>query len=522
MKRAWLLLLCLAWTPLAMAEALVPASTGATARYAIVVGYNGPEDGERPVLSYADDDAARFFLQVYEGSERAWLLTTFDGESARGFGAVVDQAVQPTRQQLARVLGEATWLIRKRKEEGLATELVFYFAGHGDVSAGGEGFVLLSDGPFTRGELDTQIVQASPADVNHVVLDACASYHMVSRGGDDESGRVKLTPALLDVIRGRGAKDAAAAWDRTGVLVSTSDAAEVHESAGVGGGVFSYLLRSALAGAGDQNADGRVEYAEAAAFIASASALLEDPRARLKVHASAPRQSPHAPLTDLAKSGAEHFLVVDTTRDVHLRVLDARGVPYAELHRAPGQPVLLALVGNPFYVVQDGALEAVLVPRHAGGYALSSLAWDARQQTRDRGRDVFPGLFAHAYSDDFLAGFLARSDLVPPSAGAPFEVPFAERGRPAFRFPWWPLAGTSFAVGGVLALGAASFAVGNALAFAELQQRFETSGTLDPALSLQADAWLTGAAVLSVGALAALLAAAGLSFVAQGADEEAL
>ncbi len=515
MRGALLLSLLVSAAPAARAD-----RAGDVARYAIVVGYNGAAGGERPTLSFADDDAARFFLQVYAGSERAWLLTTFDGESARSFGAVVDQAVQPSRQELARVLGEASWLIRKRREEGLETELVFYFAGHGDVSAGGEGFVVLADGPFTRSELDSQIVRASPADVNHIVLDACASYHMVARG-DGEGARVKLTPELLDVIRGRGSPEANAAWDRTGVFVSTSDAAEVHESADVGGGVFSYLLRSALAGAADVDGDGRVEYGEAAGFIASASSLLEDPRARLDVHASAPRQAPHIALADLGRSGAEHFLVVDTARDVHLRVLDARGVPYAELHRAKGEPVVLALVGNPFYVVQKGAEEAVLVPRHAGGYALSSLVWDARRPGAARGREVFAGLFAHAYGDAFLAGFLAQNELAPPAKGARFAVPYAERGQPAWRVPWWPLAGTSFATFGVLATGAAAFATANALTFAALEDHFQSSGTIDPELSLQADAWLTGAAVLSVSALAALAAAGGFTLVALEAGEGA-
>lgn len=518
MTRATLALCFVTTLSTSLAPAARAAADDDVARYAIVIGYNGGDDGERPVLSFADDDAARFFLQVYQGSERAWLLTTFDGESARSFGAVVDQAVQPTRQELARVLGEASWLIRKRREEGRRTELVFYFAGHGDVSAGGEGFVVLADGPFTRTELDTQVVRASPAHVNHLVLDACASFHMVARGGSD--GRVKLTPALLDVIRGRATPEANAAWERTGVLVSTSDAAEVHESAGVGGGVFSYLLRSALAGAADVNRDGRVEYGEAAGFIASASSLLEDPRARLDVHARAPRQAPHAALSDLEALGAEHFLVVDTARAIHLRVLDARGVPYAELHRAAGAPLVLALVGNPFYVVQEGALEAVLVPRHAGGYALSALSWDARQERAPRGRDVFAGLFTHPYGDAFLAGFLAESELAAPRPGARFDVAWAERGEPPLRVPWWPLAGTAFTAGGLLAVGAAGAALGNALAFAELQRRFHVSGTIDPALALEADAWLTGAAVLSAGALAALLAAGGLSAVALGAEEE--
>ena len=52
-------------------------------RYLIVVGYNGGAPDTRPPLSFADDDAARLYLQLAPGAHRSWLLTTFDGESAR-------------------------------------------------------------------------------------------------------------------------------------------------------------------------------------------------------------------------------------------------------------------------------------------------------------------------------------------------------------------------------------------------------------------------------------------------------
>ena len=507
--------LCL-WASAGRAVPLEGTSAPPPARFVVVLGYNGAAGDERPQLRYADDDAARFFLQTFPGAERAWLLTTFDTESARAFGALAEQATAPTSQQLARVLGEASWLIRKARQQGRGTELVFYFAGHGDVSPGGEGYVVLADGGFTRSDLDAQVVQASPADVNHVLLDACASYFMVSRGDGATSERVPLTPDLLDVLKspaGPATRDPGA-WSRTGVLVSTSSAAEVHESAEVGGGVFSYLLRSALAGGADSNGDGVVEYSEAAAFVAAAGAALDDPRARLRIHARAPVQRPHTALVDLRDSGAEHFLVVDAHRPVHLRILDARGVPWVELHRDGTEPVLLALVGNPFFIVQREGQEAVLVPRRAGAYALSSLAFADGPAPRGPRTGSFAGLFLVEYGGSFLQGYLARADAVPPLSRPPFEVGFAPAGAPPFRVPWWPLASGAFASAGVLAAIAGGCAVGNALAFSELEKRFHATGTLDPALSLQADSFLTGAAVLSVGALAALAAGGGLSVVA--------
>ena len=80
-------------------------------RYTVIVGVNeGP--GDRPVLSYADDDAARLFLLLSQESEKAWLLSTFDPPSARTYPDLSSIARAPTTSELARVLGEAYWLIR--------------------------------------------------------------------------------------------------------------------------------------------------------------------------------------------------------------------------------------------------------------------------------------------------------------------------------------------------------------------------------------------------------------------------
>lgn len=486
------------------------AGTEPPARFAVVLGYNGGAPDPRAPLAFADDDAARFFLQVLPGVERAFLLTTFDKQSARLFGELTETAQPPTRRELSRVLGEVSWLVREARERGRETELVFYFAGHGDVSDGGEGFVVLADGPFTRTELQRQVVEASPADTNHVLLDACASYFMVARG--DESGQVPLSPDLLDVLSGERREQGtdASAWSRTGTLVSTSSAAEVHESAELGGGVFSYLLRSALAGAADADADGRVEYAEAAGFISSASGSLKDPRARLSVHAEAPAQRPHTPLADLSASGADRFLVVDGQAPVHLRILDAAGVPYAELHKDQGPRALIALVGNPFYVVQRGEEEAVLVPRAAGAYALSSLRFQPAARPRGSGAGPFEALFQEPFGAAYLRGFLSSSGLVPPRTRGTLPIAWATGGEPPFRFPFLETGAAAFVGAGVLAGGAALCAGMSLAGFATLEERFGKTGEIDPGVAFEVEAWRAGANAAAVGAVVLGLTGAAL------------
>jgi len=438
------------------------------------------------------------FLLLSPSMERTWLLTTFDNESARAYPDLTELARSPSRAELARVLGEVWWAIREREEHGEDTELLFYFAGHGDVDAGGEGFLVFNDGKFTRRALKTQIIEASPADVNHVVIDACASYFMVSRG-DASSGRKKLSPALLDALEG---KAKGGADERTGVFVSTSDAAEVHESARVGGGVFSYLFRSALAGGADIDADGRVEYGEAAAFVASAGTQIADPRARLSVHAEAPTQRPHAPLASLANSGAEHFLPIDGGRDRHVQILDPRGVPLFEVNGGEEVEVKLALIGNPYYLVRVDDKEAVLVPRRAGAYALSSLEFIEAPASRGALGGPHQGLFLSPYRRAFLDGFVSDGGLLPPRKDGVFNVAHAPGGEPAFRFPYLLLGTTGLVAGaGLLAVGGGAV-VGNLLSFAALEDNLVKTREIDPTLALEVEAWRLAALASFGGAMA--------------------
>ncbi len=502
---------------LTLASAAAPQPSMAPARFAIIIGYNGGAPDERPALSYADDDAARMFGILAPGVRKAWLLSTFDKESARVHVDLVEVARPPTKTSLAQVLGEVSWAIRQQTKAGVPTELFFYFAGHGDVTDAGEGFVVLQDGSFTRSDLETQVIEASPADVNHVVIDACASYFMVSSRGDSSSA-VALSPELLDVVA-PSSSTSAAARAKTGVFVSTSSAAEVHESASLGSGVFSYLFRSALVGAGDADGDGRIEYSEAAAFVAAASDTVDDPRARLRVHAVAPLQRPHAPLQDLARSGATRFLVVDSDDATHLRVLDAHGTPYVELFKERGATTTIALVGAPFFVVQRGAREAVLVPRRAGAYALSALAFEDAPRARGEARGPFARLFAAPFGLGFLRGYLPASGLPPPVMGAPLVVPWAQGAQPPFRFPWTATALGALAGAGVFGAAASVAVVGNLAAFSTLERTFDETGRIDPAASFEVEAWRTAATGLTVGAVGLGVAAAALWFAGTTFDD---
>jgi hypothetical protein len=522
MRAASLLLSTLLTSSSSLAAAAPDAaatSTPTPARVVVIVGHNGGAPDPRPPLQFADDDAARLFLQLAPGSSRAFLLTTFDRESARLYPELLDVARAPTTTSLAGVLGEAFWQLRQEKARGKETELVFAFAGHGDVDDSGRGFVVMADGPFFRDDLQTQVVAGSPADLNHIVVDACASYFFVkSRGGDGSGDGVVLTPKLLDVLASDGqVAPTAADQARTGVLVSTSSAQETHESAALSAGVFSYLLRSALSGAGDVDGDGRVEYGEAAAFLASASQGLDDPRARLQVHAEAPLQRPHAALLSLQDSGAKSFLAVEPGRPTRLRLKDSRGLPFIEVHSDGSRPVYVALNGQPFFFVERGDEEALLVPRSAGAFALSALTFAKSPVARGDGdvasRGAFAPLFSVPFSRAFADGYLARAGLPPPrslSSTAPFTPAWSEAGAPPTALPIGVIGGVGVGAAGVVGGAAAVALVMNQLAFAELEQGFLQTGQLDPAQSLEVEGWRNAATGLTLGAVGLGLVGGGL------------
>ena len=489
---------------LACLAGVAPVSAEAPARVVVVVGHNGGAPDPRTPLSFADDDAARLFLQLAPGAQRGWLLTTFDKESARAFPELSEIARPPTKEALASALGEAFWLLRQEKDRGRKTELVFAFAGHGDVDDGGQGFVVFADGAFTRGDLARQVLLPSPADLNHVVVDACSSYFFVKSRGDEDDG-VPLTPALLDALKDPLPRDLVA---RTGLIVSTSQAAEVHESRALSAGVFSYLLRSALAGGGDVDGDGRVEYGEASAFLGAASAGIGDPRARLQVYAEPPLQRPHAALVDLRHAGAASFLAVDEPGRV--RLLDARGVPWAEVNSDSGRPVYLSLVGQPFFLVQRDGAEAVLVPRSGGAYALSSLDFHPAPTARGDDGGPFARLFERPLDEGFVRGFFASQTLAEPLPGEAFSPPWSSSGAPPLRVPVGLIGGAVLGTAAVAGVGAAGAVIGNQLAFLELERSFQTTGQLDPALSLEVDGWRNAATALTMTAVVLGLAGGGL------------
>lgn len=381
-----------------------------TRAYAIVVANNHSYDGKRAALRYADDDGVRYAELFGLVAAEVSLLSVLDGDTQARFPEMVARARPPSRAALLSELERV--FARMRDDAAAGHRAVFYFvySGHGEVTQEQEGYVHLLDATFSRGDLFEHVISASPAAVNHIIVDACNAYFLVAQRGTQAS------PAgdFAGLIRGLARRESLARYPNTGVVLATSSAAEVHEWGRIEAGVFSHELRSALTGAADANGDAAVDYDEAAAYIAAANGLLPDRRVRVDVLVRPPAQNLAEPLVHLPQRGAR--LVLPKAWGGRYSVEDDRGVRYADLNKTDEVEVRLVLVPRPHYYLRsvEGLAgvgrERRIEPVEEGTLIdLASAALDALPvalAARGSAHDAFDEyLFAVPFGPRFLAGF---------------------------------------------------------------------------------------------------------------------
>ncbi len=393
---------------------------------------------------------------------------------------------------------------------GRKTELYFFYAGHGSLTAEREGSVNLLDGVLRRRELFRAVLDPVPADFKHVIIDACDAYFMVARrGGTPSAAEEAAVKGFLD-------QEALDAHPEVGVLVSGSSEVETHEWSGLEAGVFSHEVRSALLGGADADGDGLLRYAEVAAFVSAANEGLSDPRARVRVFARPPPLDLSHPMTDLRRGPRRLLELAPSARGL-VRVEDARGARYADVHVSGEAPVYLRLVGDDEYYVFRGEGEARVPAGLAGVLAVAESAFGTLRR-RPRGPvedDLRRGLFSVPYGLGFLRGFVSRD----PSLGA--LQPPAERfpdvtwlrtevstppPRTLMRRAGWLGVGTAALCGAGSALSAV-LARGSYDTFLE---RLSSQGTFDPSQVRAVENWrlatnLLLAAAATFGATGVLL-----------------
>lgn len=222
MRRAFALL------AVALTLAFAPPA-GAARRVAVVVGAN---DGlpDEVSLRYAEADAERIARILRDlggfGAADVLLLTGVDAEEVR-------RALIGVNARLRAEAGDAL--------------LFVYYSGHGDAES-----LHLSRTRFDLAEL-RELLAGSPARTRVLVVDSCRSgaFTRVKGGSPGPAFAIGFEPGNVE-----------------GVAILTSSAAgeDSQEADGLGASIFTHFLASALQGAADRDADGRVTLAEAYAY----------------------------------------------------------------------------------------------------------------------------------------------------------------------------------------------------------------------------------------------------------------
>jgi hypothetical protein len=388
-------------------------ATPETRWHAVVIGNNTSPTQGRATLQYADDDALRYALTLSPvvPAGRLHLLARPDRDTTRFeiFGVTPTSA--PTSGAVAEAFATVAQQVKTARGEGVRAGVYVFFAGHGDVEEG-QGFLELEDGRLTGKTLEKHLASLG-ADEVHVVLDSCNSFFVLSPR--KPGGRRFATSK--DVVDGLGR-----ALPGVGVFLSTSADAESWEWSELQAGVFSYLVRSALAGPADLDGDGTITYGELRRFVAIAAQDVRNPRLRPVVFARGPAGDDARPFFVLPTSGVGGVSAKATDGPLRLSLKDADGTRWLEAHLEPGQA---------FVVQVPKALSAVLQVERAGAserLALPDAAVTPLEALTPAGptgplssRGLSPSLSA-LFSTPFGATSAARLDAESSGADGAFGV----------------------------------------------------------------------------------------------------
>jgi hypothetical protein len=371
--------------------------------FAVVIGNNRSLGGRRPDLHYADDDAAKYF-DIFRtiAQDHVFLLADFDRDTERLFPDARAHATAPTRSELLRVGREIADQVREVTSQGGAADVYFVFAGHGDVDQG-SGFIELADGRFGSSDLERWL-RAIPFSRGHVILDSCNSFFMLATR--KPGGRYYATSE-------DAARSLAARLPNVGVFLSTSAEGDAFEWSEIQSGVFSHIVRSGLLGAADANGDGRIDYLELAAFVATATADVANPNMRPHVFARGPGGHDDVAIVDSAGRSGARTLHMASTGPARIRLRDREGIPFLDANSESGFTAALAIpetwangaVLERASSGRPGDVQLFALPEAQPELSLASLSPMAARGTARGPAEIFEKLFAQAFGPRAVANY---------------------------------------------------------------------------------------------------------------------
>ena len=368
--------------------------------FALIVGVNRSVDADLKPLRYADDDAVRYQELFRSLGAKTVLLATLDQETSALSPQAAAEALPPTHASLAKAVSMLSAEIATARARGVKTSLYVLYAGHGNVD-GERAYLTLEDARLDGAVLGHEILDAIGADQNHLIVDACYSYFLVGgRGPGGERRPVQGFSALSELGR----------RNDLGLLLSTSTGNESHEWGAFEAGVFSHEVRSGLYGAADFDGDGRISYAEMAAFLERANQAIVNEKFRPKVFARAPTASWQ--LIDLRPSLGRSLTMGERFPSSHYLVEDQRGVRVLDFHNAKGRRLRLVRPGGTgnLYLRRLADDQELTVPPADNAVDLTLLAFaDPRVTGRGAAHQAFSLIFSLPFDQ-------ARPDLVATAA----------------------------------------------------------------------------------------------------------
>jgi len=396
-----------------------PPGPASVRRFALVIGSNDTLDRRQAPLRFADDDAARIAELLGEYGVEVELLTRFDRESQAVFADAVAKATAPSRDAVLAAHRKLVQRMAAAAAKGARVEYLVYYSGHGDVGPDGQGYLTLAAaGKLDRQALFGELLATSPAQHNHLIIDACRSEALVlGRGGGWRSDRSDADYAK-DVTRYLERRHLGA-YPNTGVVLATSADQQTHEWERYRGGVFTHELISALRGGADINGDGTLEYSEVGAFVSAANSGVKDPRAHLQVVVRPPPDDERRPLLTDPDVTRRRVLLLQGESDDRVAIEDPRGVRVADVRRAPNQPLYVRLPPGELYVTREpgdgsAAQEAVVGAGRGGVVEAADLEFGPVTRAARGPLDAAfrEGLFAVALDRGYYAAYTDQTGIL--------------------------------------------------------------------------------------------------------------
>jgi hypothetical protein len=410
--------------PLHLALWLVLAPSQVLARqvvYALAVGNNAPPSVDLPVLSYADDDATRFFAFFSRFADQARLLTTPDAQTRQRYPSVSSR--RPTRAEMVMVVEDFAAMMRADRARGDEVLLYLTFSGHGGRTEEGTGFLALEDGGLDRTALRDEVLAKLPFNRAHLIIDACHASAVVSgRGTETDAPHVPLSEE-----QARDAFAPVALGPDVGMLLATTDSGTAHEWSQIQSGIFTHEVLSGLSGAADADGDGAVSYPEISAFLAAANRDVRDPRAVPHTIAAPPPSRPKDPL--LPRLAYRQTATLTGRWSLgHFFIELANGERYLDAHLSPDFTAQLRLPAEPLFLVADDR-EVELQPQPGQQVSAESLSLQRRSAVPKGSidRSFRDRLFLSAFGPRFYADFLSGAEAPSASIEVPQVAPHLSR-----------------------------------------------------------------------------------------------